>query len=194
MRTIIPSNAKLIPKHAQCVFRGLIFDTYQWQQEMFDGRSQTFEMLKRADTVKVILMDGEEVVIVKQEQPGTMVFLDLPGGRHDIKEETELDAAKRELREETGYRCNKWKLVSIVQPDSKIDFLVYYFVAWDIFSASKAQLDNGERIELVKVSFEELKASILAEKFRTPKLNWITKLGTPHDLKSQPCLLSRNRC
>ncbi len=41
----LPKNAILIPDHATCVFRGMLFDVYQWQQEMFDGSIETFEML-----------------------------------------------------------------------------------------------------------------------------------------------------
>ncbi len=38
-----------IPPNAKRVFKGIIFDVYQWQQKMFDGSKETFEMLKRAN-------------------------------------------------------------------------------------------------------------------------------------------------
>ena len=54
MREYIPQKAKLIPKQAECKFRGELFDVYQWPQKLFDGSMSTFEMLKRDDTVVIV--------------------------------------------------------------------------------------------------------------------------------------------
>lgn len=35
-----------LPPQAKKVFTGQIFDVYQWEQEMYDGSFETFEMLK----------------------------------------------------------------------------------------------------------------------------------------------------
>ena len=50
----------------------------------------------------------------------------------DAEDESELEAAKRELREETGLVFKNWKLVEVSQPFSKIDWLVYTFVASEL--------------------------------------------------------------
>ena len=60
MRKYIPEWAKLVPKEAKKVFSGVIYDVYQWPQEMFDGSMQTFEMLGRPDTVKILAVLSEE--------------------------------------------------------------------------------------------------------------------------------------
>ncbi len=61
-RSFVPSFAKVIPEQAELKFRGVIFDVYQWPQEMFDGSVETFEMLRRADTVKIIaILTPEEL-------------------------------------------------------------------------------------------------------------------------------------
>jgi len=39
-----------LTSQAQRVFKGIIFDVYQWKQKMFDGSQGIFEMLKRPDT------------------------------------------------------------------------------------------------------------------------------------------------
>lgn len=69
MRTHIPEGASLIPKEAHRVFSGIIYDVYNWEQKMFDDSVQTFEMLKRPDTVKIIPVKEGKVVITKQTQP-----------------------------------------------------------------------------------------------------------------------------
>ena len=75
MRTVVPVNVDLLPAQAQRVFKGVIFDVYQWQQEMFDGTTETFEMLKRPDTVEVIAIKDDKLVVVHEQQPGTKVCL-----------------------------------------------------------------------------------------------------------------------
>src|ERR1700691_3967497 len=119
MRSYIPSDARLIPDQANCVFRGKIYDVYQWQQQMFDGSFETFEMLKRPDTVKALAIKDDSLVVLEQEQPGSKLFFDLPGGRHDVASETELEAVKREMLEETGLTFGSWKLIEVTQPFSK---------------------------------------------------------------------------
>jgi ADP-ribose pyrophosphatase len=157
MRAYIPKNAKLVPESATRVFKGVIFDVYQWQQELFDGRTTTFEMLKRPDTVQVIAVKDNKIIILNQEQPGQGTFYDIPSGRHDVESETELEAAQRETLEETGMRFASWNLVRCHQPHTKIDWLVYTYVATDFIQEVAQKLDAGERIEVFSKSFEEAK-------------------------------------
>ncbi len=157
MRTIIPPNAKLLPPQAKRVFTGMIFDIYQWQQPMFDGTTETFEMLKRPDTVKVIVVKDGKIVLLEEQQPHQSPFVDLPGGRHDHEEETELAAAQRELLEETGMAFANWRLLDATQPHTKIDWLVYVFLATDFVSQTKQTLDAGEKINVTLIEFDALK-------------------------------------
>ncbi len=46
-----PASKQPMPDHARRVFRGEVFDVYQWEQEMFDGSKAVFEKLIRQDTV-----------------------------------------------------------------------------------------------------------------------------------------------
>ena len=122
MRKFVPEKAKLIPEEAERVFQGKIYEVYQWPQKMFDGSFETFEMLRRPDTVKIIpIVTAEEarslgfeasetqIIVTKQEQPRKDCFYDYPGGRMDEEDADELVAAKRELLEETGLSFRNWK-------------------------------------------------------------------------------------
>ncbi len=157
MRTILPKKARLIPENAECVFKGMIFDVYQWPQEMYDGSFHTFEMLKRPDTVGVVAVKDGNIVILKQEQPSFEPFYDIPCGRHDIESETELEAAKRELLEETGMTFKNWRLVYIRQAHTKFDWFIYTYLATDFESQTEQNLDVGEKIEVMEMSFEEVR-------------------------------------
>ncbi len=147
MRTIHPRHAHPIPSQAKRVFQGQIYDVYQWPQELYDGTEATFEMLDRPDTVQVLAIKDHQLVVIKEIQPSfTQEYYSLPCGRHDHDEESELEAIKRELLEETGMKFKNWKLVDVVQPVTKIDWLVYTYVATDFDSQQEPKVDAGEKI------------------------------------------------
>lgn len=162
-----------MPPQAKRVFKGVIFDVYQWQQQMYDGSFETFERLKRPDTVQVIAVKDDNLVVLEQQQPDrTDMFYDVPSGRNDIEAEDELAAAKRELLEETGMTFKTWRLVNVKQPHAKIDWLVYTFLATDFDSQSAPQTDNGERITVKLVPFAEAKAMLASDtsRFKIPEI------------------------
>lgn len=150
-----PKSKQPLPENAKKVFSGIIFDVYQWQQKTFDGSIETFEKLKRPDTVVVFpVADDGRIILTQQEQPGKEPFIGAAGGRVDGDEDI-LDAAKRELREETGYEADEFVLWKSVQPISKIEWATYVFVARKLKKVADPSLDPGEKIQLLPVAFEE---------------------------------------
>lgn len=150
-----PPSAQPIPPHAKCVFKGILFNVYQWEQADFNGKTQIFEKLTRPDTAVVIpLTPDGKIMYSLQEQPGKQPFFGLFGGRVDEGENV-LEAAKRELREETGYEADEWMLFDAVQPTSKIDWCIYTFVAKGCRKTTEQHLDGGEKIDIHFASFEK---------------------------------------
>ena len=150
-----PKSKQPIPQNAKRVFKGILFDVYQWEQEMFDGSRTIFEKLKRLDTVVIfpVLPDGK-ILLLEQKQPGKEVFIGAPAGRVD-KGEDILTAAKRELLEETGYIGEEFILWDARQPSSKIDYAVFTFIAKGLKKISGLKPDGGEKIVLKPVKFDE---------------------------------------
>jgi ADP-ribose pyrophosphatase len=91
-----------LPANAQLVFKGVIFEVWQWEQEMFDGTKETFERIWRSPTVEVIAAVGDKILIEEQSQPDRKNIISLASGRADQGEDV-MAEAKRELLEETGY-------------------------------------------------------------------------------------------
>ena len=151
-----PKSRQPIPENAKRVFKGVIFDVYQWEQKMFDGSVQTFEKLKRPDTVVVfpVLPDGK-IVLTEQEQPGKEPFIGATGGRVEEGEDI-LEAAKRELLEESGYEAEELVLWDAQHPYSKLDWVVYNFVAKGIRKVADISPDAGEKIKLIHLTLDEL--------------------------------------
>ena|SRR3989344_5917123 len=90
-----------IPIQAKKVFDGKIFDVYQWRQEMFDGTTEIFEMIKRSGTIQIIPTIGSKILLSYEEQPTKPKTYTFLGGRQEEGEDV-LVAAKRELKEEAG--------------------------------------------------------------------------------------------
>jgi ADP-ribose pyrophosphatase len=156
MKKILPHDAILIPDNAQKVFGGEIFDVYQWQQELFDGTYSTFEMIRRPDTVVIITVVEGKIVVLNEEQPHVGKRVNTPAGRVDSIDVSVLSAAKRELKEETGYIMKNWRLAHVYQPLFKIEWFVHVFIAWDIKSIVDTQLDAGEKIQVALADFDKI--------------------------------------
>lgn len=132
---------------------------------MFDGSYETFEMLKRPDTVEIIAVVGDKILISEQEQPNSPVFFSLFGGRVDKGEEP-LRAAQRELLEESGYLSDDWELIQSHEPYSKIEWTVYIYVARNCAKKAKQNLDVGEKIRVMPVGFGRFLKIIDSKKFK----------------------------
>lgn len=157
MKVERPRSKQPIPPHAKKVFDGVIFEIYQWEQELFDGSKAVFEKGRRKDdtiTVIPVTEDGK-ILLIQDEQPGRPPITVLPAGRLEPGETPDA-AAKRELLEETGYETDDLKLLWAHQPVMKLDWAVYFFLARNCRKVAEPQNDPGEKITLLPVTFDDL--------------------------------------
>jgi ADP-ribose pyrophosphatase len=194
MQKVLPPNAILIPDNAKLAFAGEIFDVYQWPQTMFDGRTATFELLKRPDTVQVIVIRDNKLLLVNDAQPGRGVRLHLPGGRADEDDASWLAAAQRELLEEAGFVCSDWRLIAVDQPVPKLEWFIPMFLAQTITEEHAQQLDpGGEKIELVWKDFNEVQS--LALSGTEPTMNYLlpllSRVKTVEELSALPAFIGK---
>ena len=150
-----PKSKQPIPQDAKRVFSGILFDVYQWQQELYDGTRTIFEKLKRDDTVIIFgVKDDGKILLSEQEQPGKEAFIGGLGGRVE-KDEDVLAAAKREFLEESGYEADRFILWKAEHPTSKVDWVIYTFIAKGLKKIADMNLDGGEKIKIKEVTFDE---------------------------------------
>lgn len=170
MKITRPISKQPLPRRAKPVFRGRIFDVYQWPVKGYDGKIRIFEKVKRPDTAVIIPVtkDGK-IILCRQEQPGKGRFISMPAGRVDAGE-SPLDAAKRELFEETGYKASKWALFDAVQPVSKAEWSIYTFIARNCYKAGDQELDGAERIKPFLVNTDTFVKMALDDSFGDPEL------------------------
>lgn len=153
-----------IPKVAKKVFKGKIFDVYQWQQKVYDGTYETFEMLKRVNTIEVIAIANGKVCISHQSQPTKPDFYSLFGGRAE-EGESPLETAKRELKEESGMESDNWQLYTSYMPLHKIDWTIYTYIAKDCKKVEEVKPDPGEKLETLELSFDKFIEFVLSDKY-----------------------------
>lgn len=144
-----------LPPNARLVFKGIIFEVWQWDQKVFDGTTEVFEKVWRYPTVEIIATVGDKIIIEEQDQPDRLNNVNLPSGRAD-KGDDPLEEAKRELLEETGYESNDWSLFMKQGLGGKVIHDTYYFIARNCKKVREPQLDPGERITTKLIAFEEL--------------------------------------
>ncbi len=156
---------KKIPDAAKKVFKGKIFDVYQWEQVLFDDSKAIFESLKRSETVTVIpVTEDGKIMLIEEEQPHIPLHLKNVAGKVDPGEKPE-DTAKRELLEETGYECKEIELWYLENPIYKIDWTVYTYVARGCRKVGPQNLEGGERITPILFSFDEFIEKVSEESF-----------------------------
>lgn len=98
--------------------------------------------------VMMAVDERDRVLLVKQYRlPAERELWELPAGRIDPGE-TPLQAAKRELREETGYSAKNWiKLVSYWASPGYVDEKMNLFLATSLKEGKQEPMED-ERIEI----------------------------------------------
>jgi len=122
------------------------------------GREHDFFVLESSAWINVIPLTGDnDVIMIRQYRHGTRdITLEIPGGLVDPGD-TPLDAAHRELFEETGYRADEMIPLGYVHPNPAIqNNRCYTFLARDVIPVGAQELDDKEDIEVLSCPLVEV--------------------------------------
>lgn len=148
-----------------------IDDEVAYACEGFDIVRETVRLPNGEKTEFDHLSDGESVVVLPFTADGDVVVIDewrqavkrrnrgLPAG--NVEPDEDLDpAARRELREETGYRAGSVEHLTTMEPANGFsDAVFHYYVAHDCEATAEQNLDYNESIDVDTVAFESLVAA-----------------------------------
>lgn len=119
-------------------------------------------VLQTPDWVNVVgLTDEDRIIVVRQHRFGTQSpTIEIPGGMVDPGEEP-LEAAQRELLEETGFTADSWTSLGSVAPNPAfLDNRCHHFLAKGCRGTHAQALDGGEDIVVTTMSMDEMVQAI----------------------------------
>lgn len=142
------------------VFKGNWFMVEQEPLYLSDGKVITAEYVTRTDGVRIIARRDDGAVLITNEHRFELGARDfrLPGGK--VESLTPLDAAKCELREETGFIASAWRSICSTQAFSMVRYSLHFFEAREL-KYDPIDHDEGEDIEVCWFSIEQAAAMAL---------------------------------
>jgi ADP-ribose pyrophosphatase len=123
----------------------------------------------RGSAVMMAVDAKDRVMLVRQyRMPANQFLWELPAGKTD-EGETALQAARRELIEETGLRAKKWKkLVSFFPSPGFVEEKMTIFLATDLTHGESRPMED-ERIETRWFTKKELREWIASNRILDAK-------------------------
>ena len=151
----IANKYKPVPGEAKLMFQGERFSVWQWEQKLYDGSMATFEALKRADTVQVFgVLPDNRIMLVEDLQPHRDSVITPAGGAIEKGEEP-AEGGRREFLEETGFEVGTMVPWYSYRPSATTESTVHLYIGRDLKKRGKQNLEPGEKIKILKYTFEE---------------------------------------
>jgi len=149
----------------------IIFNTrYDFMENPRNGEKMKAVVLESKDSANLVAINTEgKIIMVRQLRFGTgKLSLEVPGGFIDAGEEA-VTAAKRELEEESGYTGGSWEYLGKIGSNPVfMDAYVHHFLAKDVVKTKNTQQDDGEDIEVVEMTPDEIREAVQKEEIDHP--------------------------
>lgn len=142
---------------SQTIYSGRILELHKDEVELSNGAKASREVVRQRGAVVVCAVNElDEILLVKQYRyPVGEAILELPAGRLELNEDPEI-ACRRELQEETGFVAQQWKSLGFIYPSAGFsDEKLYLYLAKDL-EFVKQNLDEGEILDVLKYSLQEV--------------------------------------
>lgn len=143
------------------VFDGCLLHVRRDRVRLPSGKEAVREWVDHPGAVVIIaVLDSGKLLFERQfRYPMNRIFVELPAGKIDPQEHP-LDTARRELREETGYKAKHWRHLGVMHPcigysNERIEI----FLAQGLIYVDHA-LDDGEHLEVIESSLADAIAAV----------------------------------
>ncbi len=153
------------------VYNGKILDLYVDEVLLPNGNTSVREYIKHVGAACVVPVDDEGNVIVEKQfrYPFNTVLTEIPAGKLDSKQEPHLEAALRELKEETGYEAEEMIYLGEYYPTCAYsDETIHMYLAKGL-RRGEQKLDDDEFVDVIKVPLKTLIEQIMAGEIKDGK-------------------------
>jgi ADP-ribose pyrophosphatase len=136
----------------EVVYAGKLITVHRDTLRRADGRTTVREVVDHPDSVAAVAVDDQDqVLLVRQYRHPVGGFLwELPAGLLDDPDEAPLDAAQRELAEETGAAARHWEpLVEMHPSPGMTGERVRIYLARDVYPAGGDHTRDADEGDLV---------------------------------------------
>ncbi|PYI55026.1 NUDIX hydrolase [Paenibacillus flagellatus] len=151
------------------IFQGKVISLQVDTVRLPNGETATREVVKHPGAVGVLAIRDDRMIVVEQYRKALgRSQVEIPAGKLEPGEDT-AEAAKRELEEETGYRCEGVKLVcSFYTSPGFADEILHLYVAEGLTEGS-ANPDEDEFLDCEAITLETAKRYIAEGRIRDAK-------------------------
>lgn len=146
-----------IVKERELLYDGKVVHLEKWIVTLPDGREAVREVINHVGAVAVVACDDEgKVYLVRQCRVALgRVMREIPAGKLDAKSEDHLEAAKRELREETGLTAKNWRhLTDVVTSPGFCDETIALYLATGL-TQGETHFDDDEFLNIERLPYKD---------------------------------------
>ena len=132
---------------SEIVYKGRIFNIKHDEIELSNGAKSYRDIILHPGGVVIVAQKADKILLVKQYRYAiSQAIYELPAGKLEPNEDP-LEAAKRELREETGYIAQKWESLGYINTTAGICNERLYLFKAEITDFVGQKPDENEIIE-----------------------------------------------
>ena len=145
------------------IYEGKLVKLYRETVRLPDGNHADREIVRHTGAVAMVpvLPTGEVLLVRQYRTAARQVLLEIPAGTLEPGEDP-LNAAVRELQEETGYKPGKLvRLGAEYTAPGYTTEIIHLFVATEL-EAARLDADDDEFIEVVRLPFTEALRQVIA--------------------------------
>ena len=168
-------------KHSEKVFTGELLHVFKDEAILPDSSTGRREWIQHPGACAVVPMfgNGDCVLIQQFRYPAQQLFWEVPAGKIDFSEDP-LSTAKRELKEETGYRAEQWTYIGHFYPAiGYADEIIHLFLALDL-SQHGQHLAEDEYLRVRHIPVGEVYEKLFGGAIDDMKTNTALVRALPH--------------